>query len=71
MLNFDFLEKGLGLVFHHILCMAFQEKCFSCNIQLNDQISLSDYLKFLRYCTICVLQLLFNQVVTTNSLKLT
>ena len=28
MLKFDFLEKDL----HHILCIIFQEKCFSCYI---------------------------------------
>ena len=38
---------------HHILCMNFQEKCFSCHILLIDQISLSDYLYVLRYWTIC------------------
>ena len=26
--QFWFLEKGLGIVFHQILCMIFQEKCF-------------------------------------------
>ena len=65
MVNFNFPEKGLGLVFHHILWMIFQEKCFSCYILLTDQISLSDYLYLLRYWAICVLQLLVNQVVTS------
>ena len=31
---------------HHILCVIFQEKCFSCYILLTDQTSLSDCLKF-------------------------
>ena len=35
-LNFDFLEKGMGIVSPHILHMAFQEKCFSCYILLAD-----------------------------------
>ena len=43
MLNFDFLEKGL----HHILCMIFQGKSFSCYIPLTDQVSLSDWLYIL------------------------
>ena len=58
--KFDFLEKGLGIVFHHILCMIFQEKCFSVYALLTDQISLPDYIYFLKYWKICVLQLLFN-----------
>ena len=41
MLNFDFLEKALKIFPHHILHMIFQEKCFSCDILLTDQISLS------------------------------
>ena len=36
-IKFDFSEKGLFL--HHILCMIFQEECFSCYILLTDQIS--------------------------------
>ena len=46
-LNFDFLEKGLWLVFQHILFMIFQEKCCSCYNLLTDQISWSDCLYFL------------------------
>ena len=43
---------------HHILCMIFQEKCFSCYILLTDQISLSDCIYFLRYCVLstCVFE---------------
>ena len=42
---------------HHILCMIFQEKCFSFYILLTDKISMSDCLQVLRYWAICVLQL--------------
>ena len=71
MLKFDFLEKGLGLVSHHILCMFFQENILSCFILLTESISLSDCLYFLRYWAICVLLLFVNQVVTSEMLKLT
>ena len=37
---------------HHILCMIFQEKCFSCYIQLIDQISLYDCPYFSKYWAI-------------------
>ena len=50
---------------HHILCMIFQEKCFSCCIVLTDQISLSDCLYLLRYWSVCVLKLFVNQAVTS------
>ena len=49
MVNFNFSEECLEIVS--------QEKCFSCYILLTDQISLPDYLYFLRYWVICVLQL--------------
>ena len=49
MVNFDFLEKGPGIVFYPILCMIFHEKCFSCDILLTDQNLLPDCLYFLRY----------------------
>ena len=57
---------------HHILCMIFQQKCFSCYILVTDQISLSDCIYFLRYVywAICVFHL-FNQVVTSQISKLT
>ena len=71
MLNFDFSDKFLGLVFHHILCIIFQEKYFPCYVLLTDQISLPGYLYILRDWTICVLQLFVNQVVTSQILKLT
>ena len=46
MLNFDFLEMGLGTVFskHNILSMVFREKCFSFYILLTDQILLPECL---------------------------
>ena len=56
---------------HQILCMTFQEKCFSCYNLLTDQISLSDCLYFLKYWAICVLRLFVNQAVTSQILKLT
>ena len=71
MLNFDFLDKGLEIVFQHILSMIFQQKSSSCYILLNDQISLTGCFYFLRYWAICVLQLFVNQVVTSWVLKLT
>ena len=50
---------------HHILCLIFPGKCFLCYILQTDQISLSDCLYFLRYCTICVFQLFVSQVATS------
>ena len=48
-----------------------KKKYFSYNIMLPDQISLSGCLYFVRYWTICVLQLVVNRVVTSQILKLT
>ena len=59
MLNFDFLEKGLGTVSGPHFMYDFSRKCFPCYILLTDQISLSDFLSFLRYWAIWVLQLCF------------
>ena len=64
MLNLNFAEMDLGLVLDHILCMIFQENCFSCHMLLTDQIPLSDCLYLLKYWAICVLQLFVNQAVT-------
>ena len=64
MLNLEFVEKSQEIYFHHILCMLFQEKCFSCHILLTDQISLFDCLYFCRYWEICVLHLFASQVST-------
>ena len=62
MLNFSFLEKGLGKIFQMFLMLY----C----ILLTDQISLFDYLYVSRYSAICVLQLFANQVGTSFNLKL-
>ena len=51
--------------------MIFMEKCFLCCIVLADQISLSDYLYWMRHRAICVLQLFVNQALTSYILKLT
>ena len=63
MLNFDFSEKGLGIVSPSHFVYNFSKK----NISqiLTDQISLPDCLYFLRYWSICLLQLFVNQVVTS------
>ena len=57
MLNFDFLENGLGLVPPPNFVYDFSRKVFLLRIPLPDQISLSDSLYFLRYWAICVLYL--------------
>ena len=54
---------------HHILCMIFQGKCFSCYVLLSDEMSIPDLLYFLRYWLIYVLQLFVNQVVTSSILN--
>ena len=72
MLNFGFSEKGLELFSPPIFFFEiFQEKYFSGYILLTDHISLPDYLYFLRYWIICVLQLFASQVVTFVSLVIT
>ena len=65
MLNFNFSEKGLGLVSPPRFVYDFQEKCFLCYILLTDQISFSDCLYLSRYWAICELQLFVNQAVTS------
>ena len=55
MLNFDFLEKGLGIVSPPYFMYGFQEKCFSYYVLLTGQIYLPDYLQFLKYWAKCVL----------------
>ena len=54
MLNFGFLEKGLGIVSAPIFVYDFSRKIFIVCIVLTDQISLSACLYFLRYWAICV-----------------
>ena len=66
MLNFDFLDKGLGIVV--------SPAHFSCYILLNDHMSLPGCLYIMRYwaiCAIAILKLFVTQVVTPWSLKLT
>ena len=46
MLNFDFLENDLGMFLHRILCMIFQERCFSSYILLTAQITLPNWIAF-------------------------
>ena len=65
MFNFDFLEKGLGIVSPPHFCMILQEINFSCYILLTNQISLPNCLYYLRYWSVCVLQLFVNLVVTS------
>ena len=48
MLNFEYLEKVLGIVSLPYFVYDFSRKMFRCYIQLTDQISLSDCLSFLR-----------------------
>ena len=71
MLNFNFSEKGLGLVSPPHFVNDFWKKCFSCYLLLIYQISLSDCLYFWRYWTICALKLFVNQAVASKNLKLT
>ena len=66
-----FQKRNWDQFLHHIFCMIFQEKCFSCYVLLTDQISLFDCLYLSRYWPICVLQLLANQAVTSKKLRLT
>ena len=69
-LNFEFLEKGLEIVFLPHFVYDFS-KCFSCSNLLTDQASFSDCFYFLRYWAMCVFKLFVFQVVTSKILKLT
>ena len=69
MLNFDFSEKDLGLVSPPHFVNDFLRKMFLM-FGKKFQILLSDGLFFSRYWTICILQLLVNQAVTSQSFKL-
>ena len=64
MLNFNFSEKGLGLVSQPHFVYDFSKKSFSCYILLTDQISLSDCVYFSSYWAIWVLKLFVYQAVT-------
>ena len=55
MLNFDFLDKGLGKVSPAHLAYDFQQKCSSCYILLSDQTSLSLLLDILRNMCIAII----------------
>ena len=57
MFNIDFLGKGLGIVSPPHFVYDFSKKMFLMLYLLSDQISLSDWLYFLKYWAICVLQL--------------
>ena len=63
MLNFEFLKKGLGRVSTPHFVYNVSKKMFY--VLLTDQISLSDYLYFLRYWAVRVLQLFVSQAVTS------
>ena len=69
MLNFNFLERGLGLASPPHFVYDFSRKMFltlySIYILLTDQISFSDCLYFWRYWAMCILQLFVNQTVTS------
>ena len=65
MLNFDFSEKGLGLVSAPHFGYDFSRKMFIMLYLLTDQILLSDCLYFSIYWAICVLQFLVNQAMTS------
>ena len=54
-----------------IFCIMLEENYFFCYILLTDQVSLSGCLYFVRYWSVCVLQLFVNQVVTSLILQLT
>ena len=60
-----FQKRGWEQFPHHILCMIFQQRCFSCYILITDQILLPDCLYILRYRAICILHLFVNQAVTS------
>ena len=66
MLNFDFLEKGLGIVSpsYFVYYFSKKKKKSACYALSTDQISLPGCLYFLSYWSICVFQLFVNQVVT-------
>ena len=69
--TFDFLNKCLGIVSAAHFVYDFLTKIFLILYLLTDQTSWPGCLFFLRYWTICVLQLFVNQVVTSWILKLT
>ena len=71
MLIFDILGKGLGIVSAaHSVC-DFSTKMFLRLYSLTEQFSLCGCLFFLRYWAIFALQLFVNQVVASQTSKLT
>ena len=64
MLDFDFLEKDLGIVSIPHLAYDFSRKMFLL-YSVTDQILLPDCLNVLRYWKLFVLQLFINQAVTS------
>ena len=69
-LNFDFLEIGLGTVFLGYFVDGFSQS-FSIYILLTDSISLFNCFYFLGYWAISALQLFISLVATLKILKLT
>ena len=69
--NFDFLEKGLGIVSPPDFVYDFSRKLFLMLCSIKWPFFLPDCLYFLRYLSICVLQLFSNQVVMWSILKIT
>ena len=65
------IKRILELVYKPHFLHNFWRKIFSCYILLIDQISLSGCFFFVRYWTICLLQLFVNQAVTSWISKLT
>ena len=63
--DFNFPEKGLGLVSPPHLVYDFSRKMFLKLYFLTDQTSLSDCLYFSRYWAVYVLQLFAHQTVTS------
>ena len=65
MLNFDILDKGLGIVSAAHFKYDFSAKLYIKLYSINWPISLSDCLYFLRYWATCALQLFVNKVLTS------
>ena len=63
-LNFEFLEKCLGIVSSSHFVYDFSRKMFLCYILSIDQISLPDWPSLFRHWEICLLQLFVNQIAT-------
>ena len=68
--QFWYFKKGSGTSFSTTFCAwLFKKNFFPCYILLTDRISLPDCISFLRYLTICLLQLFVIQFVTSETLK--